>query len=309
MEKYIYQLTQILEKSGWSQVRLAEEVGVSFATVNRWLNGHTRPHLAQIRQIEKLFREFVGIIPLPEKDIEFVLEKVTDKKKQFCDIKKFLQNERIVEEFMLEVTYNSDAIEGNTLTKKETEAVIFDKAALKNKSLIEHLEAVNHASVLKDIFAGKLQEEIDENIIKKMHKMLMQGIREDAGEYAKYQRGIRGVDLILPHPEDIPEEMRLFCDKVNNYAGHPLEHIAKMHADFEAIHPFGDGNGRIGRLIMIIQCLKNNLAPCVINVEEKAKYYETLEYAQKRSETHFVCFAAEAVLKGYKIIEKYVNLY
>ncbi len=132
----------------------------------------------------------------------------------------------------------------------------------------------------------------------------MQGIREDAGEYAKHQRAIRGYDLALPHPDDIPEEMQSLIKKMNFRKKHPVEHIAKIHADFEAIHPFGDGNGRVGRLIMIIQLIDCGFAPCIISVNDKAKYYECLEYAQKKSYSHFVYFLAEAILKGYGIIQK-----
>jgi len=307
MQNYIEKIQEILNRTNWSQAQFAREVGVTFATVNRWLRRHTRPHPAQLRQIERLFKNIVGIIPLSENEISQIIEKVEREKQRFPKIKRVLQDEAILEELLLELTYNSDAIEGSTLTKKETEAVIFDKAKLKDKSLVEHLEAVNHAAILKDIFVGKLIPPINEVFTKRIHKALMQGVREDAGEYSKHQRGIRGVDLILPHPADIPEEMELFFNKVNSFKGHPVEHIAKMHAEFEMIHPFGDGNGRVGRLIMVAQLINKGFAPCLIAVGEKAKYYEYLEYAQKKSETHFVYFLAESILKGYKVINKWQN--
>ena len=304
MKNYIGKIKQILAKTGWSQSRFAQEIGVTFASVNRWLKGHTKPHPIQLKQIDILFKKIIGIIPLAEGELKQIITEVEKKKKQFPKITKGLQGEKIVEEFLLELTYNSDAIEGSTLTKKQTEAIIFDKATVKDKSLVEHLEAVNHATILRDIFSAKIVGPIDEDLVKKMHTALMQGIRADAGEYSKQQRGIRGVDLVLPHPDDIPEEMSSFFNKVNVYKKHPIEHIAKLHADFEAIHPFGDGNGRLGRLLMIIQLINNGFAPCVITVDLRAKYYECLEYAQKKSESHLVHFLAESILKGYQIIAK-----
>lgn len=301
---YIGRIREILEKNGWAQAQFAQELGVTFATVNRWLNGHHRPHLSQIRQIERLYKNIIGIIPVTKQEIGRIISQLEAKKKQYPDIKKILRDGKISEEFLLELTYNSDAIEGNTLTKKETEAIIFNNASIQDKSLVEHLEAVNHTVILKDIFSGKIGCPVDEELIKKTHKILMQGIWDDAGEYARLKRAIRGVDLALPSPADIPEEMRLFLNKVNNSQRHPIEHIARMHADFEAIHPFGDGNGRIGRLIMIVQLIHCGFAPCIITVNEKSRYYELLEYAQKKSETHLVCFLAEAVLKGYELIGK-----
>jgi len=301
---YISKIKQILAKTDWTQTQFAQELSVTFATVNRWLKQHTRPHLAQLRAIDRLFKEHIGIIPLGKKELQEVLTKVTAKRKKFNNIYNLLNNKAIREEFLLELTYNSDAIEGSTLTKKETEAVLFDKATIQDKSLTEHLEAINHAEILNDIFNGAYKANISEGFIQKIHKDLMKGIRSDAGLYSRHARRIRGVDIILPHPEDIPEEMLFLCKKINQIEGHPISHIARMHADFEAIHPFGDGNGRVGRLIMIMQLLNNGFAPCVIGVQEKSRYYEYLEYAQKQSETHFIKYAAETILKGYKIIEK-----
>lgn len=307
MGNYIKQIEDILKKTGWTQTQLADQMGVTFATVNRWLNGHTKPHPAQIRQIDRLFKDMVGITPLSRKEIMTVIEEIASRKAKFKNIKKIFSVKEIIQDFLLELTYNSDAIEGSTLNKKETEAIIFDKATIKDKSLIEHLEATHHACVLKDIFEDRLSADITEGLVKNLHKALMQGIREDAGQYAKHPRAIRGVDLLLPQPEDIPEEMELYFKKVNFFKGHPIEHIARMHAEFEAIHPFGDGNGRVGRLMMIIQLIHKGYAPCVIRVNEKAKYYEYLQYAQKKSETHFVKFLADSVLEGYKIVEKYLK--
>jgi Fic family protein len=179
-------------------------------------------------------------------------------------------------------------------------------------SLIEHLEASNHAAVLERIFNGECNDVINEDLLKGLHRAIMQGIRHDAGMYSKFHRAIRGVDLIMPAPEDIQEEMDVLF-KVINYKEKKtntgceglIAHVAKMHASFEAIHPFGDGNGRIGRLIMIIQLLSEGYAPCVVENSCKGEYYEVLEYAQKRSETALIKFVAEAVLKGYKLLEKY----
>ncbi len=306
MDNYIEKIQDILVETGWSQTRFAAEIGVTFATVNRWLKAHTKPHSAQLRQIDKLFDNIIGIIPLPEEKIVRILKAVDTKNKKLSNIKTLLRREDIAQDFLLELTYNSDAIEGSTLTKRQAEAVIFDKATIKDKSLVEHLEAINHSTILRNIFDGTIGGPINESLIKYMHKVLMQGIREDAGEYARHQRAIRGFELVLPHPSDIPEEMGIFNNKVNIYKGYPLGHIAKMHADFEAIHPFGDGNGRIGRLIMIIQLIDKGFAPCIINVKEKADYYKFLEYAQKKSDTHLVYFLAESVLNSYKLIERYI---
>lgn len=303
-KNYISKITQVLAKTDWTQAQLAQELGLTFATVNRWLKGHTKPHPAQLRAIDKLYKEYIGISPLAKKELQEALNRVTVKKRKISNIYSLLNKKVIREEFLLELTYNSDAIEGSTLTKKETEAVLFDKATIQDKSLVEHLEAINHAEILNDIFNEVYKTDISEALIQEIHRNLMKGIRDDAGLYAKHLRRIRGVDIALPYPEDIPEEMQLFCKKINKIEDCAISHVSRMHADFEAIHPFGDGNGRVGRLIMIIQLLNHGFAPCLISVQDKSQYYEYLEYAQKKSETHFIKYVAKSILKGYEIIEK-----
>ena len=137
---YISTIKQILAKTGWSQSRLANELGVTFAAVNRWLNGHSIPHPTRLREIDRLLKRIVGIAPVPSNELKSVLLRIDAYRKKFKDIIGLLRNEHIQEAFLLELTYNSDAIEGSTLTKKQTEAIIFDQSTIKDKSLVEQLE-------------------------------------------------------------------------------------------------------------------------------------------------------------------------
>lgn len=305
---YIPKTKELLFKTGWSQTRLAQELGVSFATVNRWLNKKNTPHSGQIQRIEQVYRHIIGITAVSAEEIDGIFSKIEKIKTKLPDIKDVLKEKAICEDFLLELTYNSDAIEGNALTKNETEAVIFDGAAIKNKTLAEHLAAVNHTALLKEIFCGEIAAPIDASLIKRIHKILMQGISDDAGQYSKKHRHIRGLAAGLTPPEDIEEEMNLFCGRVNNYKKHPIEHIAKMHAAFETVHPFSDGNGRIGRLIMDAQLIHQGYPPAVILFSEKVKYYECFEYVLNRSMSHLVYFLAASVLRAYEIIGKYYKI-
>ena len=119
---------------------------------------------------------------------------------------------------------------------------------------------------------------IDSRRIREWHTNLMQGIRKDAGNYSKKIRLIPGSDIRPTAPEDIKDEMEYWVSKYSKLK--TIEEIAQAHAHFEAIHPFGDGNGRVGRLIMTAQCLKTGLMPPEINNYSKAMYYATLEHAQ-----------------------------
>ena len=106
----------------------------------------------------------------------------------------------------------------------------------------------------------------------------MRGLINNAGEFSTKQRVLPNVNTQLTHPKDIAEELKLWVKKYNNIQH--LSDIAKSHYHFEIIHPFSDGNGRIGRLIVLAQCLQIGIKPPTINNNNKALYYILLEYAQ-----------------------------
>jgi Fic family protein len=299
------QLNQILSVESLSQQELAKRIGVSFATLNRWLNGHAHPHKKRLEQIECLFREVVMYSSITEKDVASILKEIArSKNRSICKI--IFNSESLQDDLILEHTYNSTTIEGTTFTKKETEAVIFDKANIKEKSLLEHIDVVNYSSIFRQILKGDISKKITEQGIKDIHKSMMQGVREDGGLYSQYQRGIRGVDITLTHPKDIPEEMKFLIRRWDLTKKKDLRAIANFHSDFELIHPFGDGNGRVGRLIMAMQCLDQNYAPVIIENSRKAQYYEVLEFSQRKSENPFVQFLAQEMKRTIKIIQKYL---
>ena len=303
---YIDQLKDILNATGWPQVELAKNLGVTFAALNRWINGRATPRPAARRMIDSLYKEKVGFLPLPKKNIKKLLRELDAEKRRHKNPYKLIKDSKnLRDDLLLELTYNSTAIEGSTLTKKQTETIIFDKGHIPDKSYIEHLEATNHATALEMIFEDSFTGPISEETIKRIHSIVLQGISPDAGKYSKHHRAIRGVDLALPAPENIQEEMDHLIRTINKPKSHIAEYAAKMHAAFEAIHPFGDGNGRVGRLIMIIQFLGAGYVPCVIENSRKSEYYECLEFAQKRSETHLIKFIIESLFKGYQLIKKH----
>ena len=305
---YISQLKQILTVGGLSQAALAKQLGVTFAALNRWINGHAKPHPAKAITIQKLYQELVGFPSVTEKELKRLIKKAADLKKS--GLWNFIaRNSSIQDDLLLEHTYNSNAIEGSTFNKKETEAVIFGKSVVPDKSLKEHLEVTNHAALLRDILQKKYHGPITEEFIKMMHQHLMQGIREDAGEYSKFPRAIRGLDIALTHPEDIPEEMQnLIRDLGKKSVRRSIKEIGDFHVQFELIHPFGDGNGRIGRLIMAIQCLEIGYPPIVIENKRKMEYYEVLEYAQKKSDGPFIRFLVDEMEKTNNILRRHMPI-
>lgn len=302
---YINQLKQILTAESLSQQELAKKLGVSFAALNRWLNNHAVPQKKRIEQIGRVYREVVGYSSFTAQDVHRIIGEANNYKKR--RIWTLIKNQQsLQDDLILEHTYNSTTIEGATFTKKETEAIIFDKLTIKDKSLIEHFDVVNYSAVLRKIFNRESSQKITENMIREIHQILMQGVREDGGVYSKHQRGIRGVDIMLTHPKDIPEEMNRLIRQWNSKRQKSIQAIAKFHSDFELIHPFGDGNGRVGRLIMVLQCQSQGYAPVIIENVRKAEYYEVLEYAQRKDENPFAQFLVDEMKRTFKIIKKYL---
>ncbi len=302
---YIKQLKQILSEKSFTQQELAKRLGVSFASLNRWLNGHAYPHKKRVDQISRLHREILGYASITKEDIRRVVSEAGMYRNRKI-WKGITDSQALQDDLVLEHTYNSTTIEGTTFTKKEAEAVIFDKLTIKDKSLTEHLDVVNYSFILRKIFRNEFSQNITEAVIKDIHGLLMQGVREDGGEYSQNQRGIRGVDIMLTHPKDIGEEMNQLMRVWNSKKHKNIQDIAKFHSDFELIHPFGDGNGRVGRLIMVLQCQNKNYAPVIIENKRKAEYYEVLEFSQRKNENPFVQFLVEEMRRTFKIINKYM---
>ena len=302
---YIKQLKDILSVSRVSQTDLAKKLGVTYAALSRWINGHAKPHPKRLGDIERLYKDIVGYPAITEKYLEEIVDKADSYK--VSDIwKRFGEDKGLQNEFIVEHTYNSTSIEGTTFTKRETEGVIFDGTIIRDKPLKEHLEVTNHASVLRNVFNKRYGGPVTEDFIKHLHENLMQGLHENAGNYSKNERVIRGLDIKLTHPKDVPEEMaRLMANWNKNVSKKTIKDIADFHISFELIHPFGDGNGRIGRIIMVLQCLKYGYPPVIIENARKMEYYDVLQYAQTKADGPFVEFVINEMERTNKILRKY----
>lgn len=187
-----------------------------------------------------------------------------------------LNNNDYLEDFITRSTYNSNAIEGSTLTYAETYAILYNDNSFKiqGKEPREIYEAINHKTALEILF-NRLQNDecFDERFIKEINETINKNIKETEG-YRKVQVFIRGSDHIPPKPEQIPNLMNYYVYNYNNDTQNIFNKIAKYHIEFEKIHPFEDGNGRTGRLLINYELIKNNIAPVVISKENRVKYFE-----------------------------------
>jgi len=299
---------QVIQKMlGLSQTRLAEKFGVSFAAFNSWWTEKSTPRPKMQKAIDELFLEVTGQKIIPTDQLSAKKQALNQKSSEHKDIiSEILDNPDINDEFILKLTYHSNSIEGNTLTEPDTAAVLFDNVALPNKSITEQMEAKNHQTALNYLFdyiskKGKLNEDI----ILKLHGILMNGIRSDAGQYRRHAVRIIGVNLPTANYIRIPNLMFKLMAGVKKTDKDIINLSANIHSRFEQIHPFSDGNGRIGRLLMNAMLLRENIAPAIIRQEQKQLYYTYLYKAQTKNDSsqleNFIC---DAVTDGFRILER-----
>lgn len=304
----IRQKLEIIQKmTGLTQVKLAERFGVSFPAFNSWWTGKSTPRPKMQVAIDELFLEVTGQKAVPADYLDAKKQILFKKSSEHRSIiAEILNNPDIRDQFILKLTYHSNSIEGSTLTEPDTAAILFDNVALPNKSLIEHLEAKNHQTALNYLFDHIAKKEsINENLIFKLHGILMNGIRPDAGLYRRHAVRIAGVNLptanFMRVPDLMPEIITLAKKKDKDI----VKLSAAVHGRFEQIHPFSDGNGRIGRLLMNAMLLKANIAPAIIRQEQKRFYYTYLYKAQTKDDySQLENFLCDAVMDGFKVLER-----
>ncbi|WP_410453796.1 Fic family protein [Paenibacillus alvei] len=188
------------------------------------------------------------------------------------------------EVYRVEWTYNSNAIEGNTLTLLETKLVLEQGLTIGGKKLREHFEVINHAEAIAYIQELLRQDqELTEYVVKSIHHLVLKNIADDAGRYRMVNVGISGSQHVPPHYTVVPEKMEELMKWYENQQGlmHPVLLAAEFHFRFVFIHPFSDGNGRSARLLMNLILMKHGYPPAIVKAADTARmrYYETLEEA------------------------------
>ena len=187
---------------------------------------------------------------------------------------------------LMRYNQESNAIEGNSLTLVETKVLLEQGVTAKGKPFKDHLDVINHQEAiyyLMDLVKNK--EPLSERIIKDFNSLLLKGTKDEreAGVYRTVPVTLEGSEHIPPQPYLLQKKMEDLIisndDRTDPDIMHPIERIARLHADFVGIHPFVDGNGRTGRLIMNLELLKNGYPLAVISVNDRADYYQALSQA------------------------------
>lgn len=195
---------------------------------------------------------------------------------------------RLREEFLINFTYNSNAIEGNTLTLQETALIIKEGITIDKKPLKDHLEAVGHKEAY--LYVEELVQQkvpMSEKIIKEIHSLILMDKREDRGTYRRVPVNILGAVHTPPQPYLVPAQMEqliLHYEQLSSL--HVIERVAIFHLAFEAIHPFIDGNGRTGRLLLNLELMKEGYPPINIKFGDRKRYYHCFTSYHENGNDH-----------------------
>jgi Fic family protein len=302
------QKLEIIQKMlGLTQTKLAERFGVSFPTFNSWKSGKSTPRPKAQTAIDELFLEVTGQKIIPEDALTAKKQALSQKSKEHKNVMaEILDNPDIRDQFILKLTYHSNKIEGSTLSEPDTAAILFDNAALPDKTLTEQLEVKNHQSALNYLFDHlSKKEKIDEKLVLKLHSILMNSILPDAGGFRNHPVRITGVNLPTANHVSVPKLTSELMQTLDNNEKDVIASSAHIHSKFEQIHPFSDGNGRVGRLLMNAMLLEANFAPAVIQEKQKRLYYTYLYKAQaKKDESQLENFVCDSIVYGFEILER-----
>lgn len=217
---------------------------------------------------------------------------------------------KLREQFELEMTYNSNAIEGNSLTLKETYLVISEGLTIKGKPLKDHLEVKNHTEALVylyDLIDKDKKHTVSEQLIRSLHHLVVQDTdKEWAGQYRNSSVMITGTDHKPPEAFEVPRLIRELIDWVTVEKSHTyvVELAAMFHHKLVHIHPFFDGNGRTARLAMNVFLLRAGFPLVIILKNDRKKYYRVLALADKGQYEPLVRFIAQAVERSLDIYFK-----
>lgn len=220
---------------------------------------------------------------------------------------------KLKEQFSLDMTYNSNAIEGNKLTLKETYLIINDGITVKGKSLKDHLEAKNHHDALYflfDLIKHEKKHTINERLIRSLQQLIIKDIEDDdAGKYRQGNVIITGSKHKPATAYRVPQLMEdlIIWIKKNEGKIHPVELAAKAHHKLVHIHPFTDGNGRTARLFMNLILMQKGYPLVTILKNDRKKYYSALEKADAGNFADFGKFIAQAVERSMNIYLKAIG--
>ena len=241
-------------------------------------------------------------------DVLPIIQRIEGKKKKLDQARPLPQSalHKIREALSVEWTYNSNAIEGNTLSLRETQMILEDGVTISGKSLREHFEAKNHDTALKHLNALATKESaLESSEILSLHGYVMRSIDdESAGRIRHAGVRISGANFLPPNAQKVPDLLDALIQYVNDNPDglSAIEMATVFHHRFVYIHPFFDGNGRTVRLAMNLMLMRQGFPPAIILKNDRKKYYDALNQANKGSYEKLMLLMCQA-------LERTLNIY
>ena len=238
-------------------------------------------------------------------------ERIEGKKKELDSLRPLPKAalEKLRHQFAIELAYNSNAIEGNTLTLRETKLVIEEGITIGGKPLREHFEATNHQKAFEFLEGITGKAPITEDTIKQIHKIILSKIEDEyAGRYRELNVRILGAIKSPPRSEKVPYLMKGFVEKINSNPDklNAIEMAACIHYKFVEIHPFVDGNGRTARLLMNLFLMRHGYPVTMVLKVDRKKYYDCLRKADQEDIKPFTDFIGRCVERS---LDMYLDVF
>ena len=297
------------EEKKITQVEVAEILGVKPATISKYEAGTLEPNIESLKKLAELFEVSVDEL-LKEDEFDFskinVLEVLREQEEMQLKGNLY-HNTQII------FAYNTNHIEGSKLTEDQTRYIYETNTLLTEKESITNLddiiETANHFKLV-DYMLDVADKELTEEMIKEFHKILKEGTSDsrkdwfNVGEYKKLANEAGNMKTSLP--KNVQKDMVKLMQRYNSLEKITIENIIEFHYRFECIHPFQDGNGRVGRIIVFKECLKNNIVPFIILDKDKLFYYRGIkEYKNEKGYLIDTCLNAQDQYK--EMIKYYLN--
>jgi Fic family protein len=285
--RYYYLVENLrLKPRGWKKVRVYLGKNLKEHELEKIKRKKTPEILRKFDNIRKSVDPLLVLISRNELQ---KLENIRNSYKKRVKKMDKLQYQNYYENFLTQFTYDTNAIEGSTVTLQETAMILFDKIVPEGKSIREINEVQNHKDAFDYMISYK--GEISKAFVLRLHKMLMHNILwKYAGKFRNVQIYVRGADFIPAKPQDVEKEFKrlMLWYRSNKKKYHPVVVAAYFHHVFESIHPFRDGNGRVGRLLLNFILRKNMFPMLDIKYKNRSEYYKALQHANNKNLRPFV---------------------
>ena len=300
------------ENLNMTQNEIAEVLEVKSTTISKYESGILEPNIESLKKLSELFN--VSIDELL-KDDNFDVSKIN-----ILDILREQKNMKLkgnlYHNTQISFAYNTNHIEGSKLTEDQTRYIYETNTLLASKDTIigidDILETANHFKLV-DYMLDIADKKLTEKMIKEFHKILKEGTSDSikewfiVGDYKKLPNEVGG--LKTTEHKNVERDMKKLLEWYNSINQITIKEIIEFHAKFEKIHPFQDGNGRIGRIIAFKECLKNNIVPFIILDNEKLFYYRGLnEYQSNKEKGYLIDTCLNAQDQYIEMIKYYIDI-